>query len=324
MTDRKNQIKPFLAGKEPVEDIDTGSENSREQEYEGAGQGARDQDQGHAMAPGLEGVIRLYDSFLKQVKLGDDSHNHGVFSNLVSSLKGHYSQEFIQEFLDYASAYDELENFVETGTFLSGLLGKRDSDNVTLKMGYKIPIANIVNSLNKGYLKIEGDVGDGLGRDGGGGSIHIEGNAGNFVGRYMHDGLIEITGNAKSFVGYKMHEGAVRIRGNVEECLGNGMSGGEIIIGGGCGDKLGAEMTGGKILVEGTTCVKIGELMTGGVIEVKGRSKGVAISKIGGGMKGGEIILKTDMDDVYFKKYKIADTMEGGKIWNNGKIVVLK
>ena len=92
-------------------------------------------------------------------------------------------------------------------------------------------------NMTGGEIHIKGNAGHYLGGSVRGewrgmnkGVIKVEGNIGNECGIWMRNGLIEIKGSANIFLGMHLHRGTIIIHGDVAERAGAEMTGGEIII----------------------------------------------------------------------------------------------
>jgi formylmethanofuran dehydrogenase subunit C len=91
--------------------------------------------------------------------------------------------------------------------------------------------------MKKGYLEINGNVGDFLGgalpgnkMGMKGGTILIKGNAGDRVGDHMRRGLILIEGNVGEYCGSRMTAGTVAVLGSTGRYLGYAMRRGTLLL----------------------------------------------------------------------------------------------
>jgi formylmethanofuran dehydrogenase subunit C len=118
-------------------------------------------------------------------------------------------------------------------------------------------------------------LGDGMER----GVIRVEGDVGLRAGRRMRGGEIEVGGNAGPWLGSQMSGGRIRISGNAGDCVGGpisgelaGMSGGLILIGGKAGSQTGERMRRGMIVVVGVSGDYAGAAMIAGTLVLLGKT----------------------------------------------------
>src|SRR5262245_17862279 len=126
-------------------------------------------------------------------------------------------------------------------------------------------------------LELRGDlgrvkwVGKGMNR----GTIRVVGNVGMHVGAYMRGGTIDVHGNAGDWVGGEMAGGLIRVRGNAGGQVGAAYRGSV------------SGMKRGTILIEGSAGIEVGMRMKRGLIAVRGSVRDFA----GLQMKGGTLVL---------------------------------
>ena len=94
--------------------------------------------------------------------------------------------------------------------------------------------------------------------------------AGNYVGDTMMKGGIIINGDIGDMAGYQMSGGIIIVNGSTGWGTGMGMTGGVIIVNGSVGDNCGYRMKGGEIIINGSTGKKVGAEMKGGTIYISG------------------------------------------------------
>jgi formylmethanofuran dehydrogenase subunit C len=128
--------------------------------------------------------------------------------------------------------------------------------------------------LTAGAIRVDGDVGAGVGRDmRGGGRIDIHGSAGGQLASGMKGGLIHVTGSAGDGTGgiapgrrFGMTGGTVVIDGNAGARTGDRMRRGLILVRGRTGSATGSRMCGGTIIAEGGLGAGPGPLMRRGTL----------------------------------------------------------
>lgn len=116
-------------------------------------------------------------------------------------------------------------------------------------------------------------VGEGLDR----GTIRVVGNIGSYAARKMTGGKLEIHGNVGDFLASGSTGGMIHVTGNAGDNLGGvvtgerfGMLGGTAVIGGNVGARAGDKMRRGTIVVRGKTGPGTGSRMIGGTIWAEG------------------------------------------------------
>jgi formylmethanofuran dehydrogenase subunit C len=240
----------------------------------------KDEDEKAVRAPHV-----VEDETLKQLKEAwNKAHlevleNEGrCYSSCLFAIKGiQYTAKDVEKFSIALAEFQDMEIFyVKAGYFLSALINNcPDSDFVihTKHLDEKINCLGLFNTKN---ITIAGDAGDCLGFWMTGGKITVEGNAGEGAGKEMKNGEIVIDGDADYYLGYGMHGGKITVEGNTGNHAGKLMENGEIIVNGNGGDSLGIRMKGGKITVKGNAGEDIGFGMVSGEIHIEGDYESLA------------------------------------------------
>ena len=135
-------------------------------------------------------------------------------------------------------------------------------------------IKRIGQSMSRGRIAVQGDVGPHLGAHMQGGEIDVRGNCGDWAGAHMTGGRIWIHGNAGHHLG-AAYTGEKR-----------GVNRGVIVVDGNAGSDVGAVMRRGLIAVMGDTGDFTGARMIAGTIFVFGHLG----KRAGAGMKRGSIV----------------------------------
>jgi len=135
-------------------------------------------------------------------------------------------------------------------------------------------------------LTLEGTPGNDLAFALDGPKIFVQGNAQDGAGNTMNRGEVIIDGSAGDVAGYAMRGGEIFIRGDVGYRVGIHMKAYQemvpaIAVGGCAGDFLGEYMAGGVIIILGLNC---------------GRDRDLVGSNIAGGMHGGVIYLRGEIE----------------------------
>jgi formylmethanofuran dehydrogenase subunit C len=111
-----------------------------------------------------------------------------------------------------------------------------------------------------------------------------------FVGGGLDKGSIRVIGNVGAYAARKMTGGKLEIRGNAGNYLASGATGGRIYVSGNAGDNLGGVlpgdrfgMQGGIAVIEGNVGARAGEKMRRGTVIVRGKTgDGTGTRMIGG------------------------------------------
>lgn len=124
--------------------------------------------------------------------------------------------------------------------------------------------------------------------------LRVEGNVGSGLGVSMRSGSIDVEGHAGCGVATQLVGGTIRVLGNVGDDLGgplpgrrSGMSGGRVIVKGNAGNAVGFRLRRGLIVIDGDCGDALGCDMVAGSIIISGRVG----THAGAGMKRGTLIL---------------------------------
>lgn len=124
--------------------------------------------------------------------------------------------------------------------------------------------------------------------------LRVEGNVGSGLGVSMRSGSIDVEGHAGFGVATQLVGGTIRVSGNVGDDLGgplpgrrSGMSGGRVIVKGNAGNAVGFRLRRGLIVIDGDCGDAVGCDMVAGSIIIAGRVG----SHVGAGMRRGTLIL---------------------------------
>ena len=124
--------------------------------------------------------------------------------------------------------------------------------------------------------------------------LRVEGNVGNGLGVSMRSGSVDVEGHAGCGLATQLVGGTLRITGNVGDDLGgplpgrrSGMSGGRVVVKGNAGNAVGFRLRRGLIVIDGDCGDAVGCDMVAGSIVIAGRFGAHA----GAGMKRGTLIL---------------------------------
>lgn len=117
-------------------------------------------------------------------------------------------------------------------------------------------------------VRLDGNVGHGVGDGMSGGVVLITGNAGCGLGSAMTGGTLAIYGSAGDRVGSAMRGGSIFVRGNVGDDTGAGALGGTIVVGGDAGKRLGDGLNNVTVFLRGTA-----ESLAPGVIQAPLRKR---------------------------------------------------
>jgi len=136
-------------------------------------------------------------------------------------------------------------------------------------------------------------------------TLRIEGDVGTGLGASMRSGCIEVFGNTMASAGWQMRGGDIRISGDTGDYLGgplpgrrSGMSGGRIVVSGNAGHHAGHCMRRGTIVLLGDCGDGVGTDMVAGTIVAGG-----TVGKfVGAGMRRGTVFLAKaqEIDPVRF------------------------
>ena len=225
---RGSQIKPFIAGAQPIEVVDETTEIPEET-------GKRKIVP--ATSSELEAIMGEFDKFMEKAagwKLLTDYHKSYKIENAGNYAKYWLIQDFIAFLPQYE--YVDPDGFNFFGVFLNPLIKKLPERKVELKLkdlntALPRPLGYLGYDLGWKILDIEGDVGDNLGYENSG-RIILNGNAGDYAGIGMKGGLIEISGNVGDSLGHMMEDGEIILNGHAGDYVGNLMSNGIIRING--------------------------------------------------------------------------------------------
>jgi hypothetical protein len=180
------------------------------------------------------------------------------------------------------------------GAFLSALINSCPDQDYDIDVGQIPGIIEYLGFLNMKNVTVAGDLGSAAGACMRGGRLRIHGNVGGEAGRFMEGGTLTVHGNVGVNAGEDMSGGRIHILGSANKTLGKSMSGGSILVEGDCKGHVGSEMRDGKIVIKGDVKVFIGI-----------------------GMRGGEIHIDGEIGRMY-------DSIEGGRIFHKGKLIVDK
>jgi len=162
--------------------------------------------------------------------------------------------------------------------------------------GVKVGDLFAVRASTDDHFTINGDVKflHQLGKDWAAGALRIEGDVGIGLGTGMRGGSITVCGDSMMSAGCQMKGGAIRITGNTGDYLGgplpgrrSGMSGGRIVVNGNAGHHAGHCMRRGTIVILGDVGDGIGSDMVAGTVVGGGRVGDF----VGAGMRRGTIVL---------------------------------
>lgn len=139
-------------------------------------------------------------------------------------------------------------------------------------------------------------------------SIRIEGVPGNALGAYLNGAEITVNGNAQDAVGDTMNDGRIVVYGNIGDAAGYAMRGGEIYVKGDAGYRAGIHMKAYEdkvpvMVIGGRAGSFLGEYQAGGTIIVlglNGDGKRIVGNFPCTGMHGGQMVLRSDCEDVQF------------------------
>jgi formylmethanofuran dehydrogenase subunit C len=127
--------------------------------------------------------------------------------------------------------------------------------------------------MRNGSIRVEGDVGNYLGRGMQGGSIQVSGNAGHWTASGLAGGTMTIEGDCGDFAGaaqpgdrYGMRGGVLLVHGSAGDRVGDHLRRGQILIRGDAGRYCGSRMTAGTIAVLGTAGAGAGYAMKRGTL----------------------------------------------------------
>ncbi|MFH0860845.1 MAG: hypothetical protein V1921_06555 [Candidatus Altiarchaeota archaeon] len=119
-------------------------------------------------------------------------------------------------------------------------------------------------------VKVNGDLGERIGRKMRGGSIDVSGSVGDEAGWEMRGGEITIGKDAGDWTGFEMHDGRIHVKGNTDGYAGSGMYDGEIQVDGNAGRKTAEGKRGGVLDIKGDVASwgdKIGREISPGIFD---------------------------------------------------------
>lgn len=136
--------------------------------------------------------------------------------------------------------------------------GKADGETLTL-LETTPQLVAVGGGMSGGTLRVEGSLGEHVGRRMRGGTLFVAGNVGDGVACGMRGGFIDVAGSAGDFAGGPapgdvsgMRGGTVIIGGNVGRRCGERQRRGLIVVGKDAGDYCASQMIAGTVLVRGS------------------------------------------------------------------------
>lgn len=157
---------------------------------------------------------------------------------------------------------------------LFDIAGDAEDCKLTLR-GELSTVHHLGAGMQRGEMRIEGNVGRHLGSRMEGGSIEVLGSAGDWLGAEMQGGEIKVNGDGGDYAG-SAYIGSLR-----------GMSGGTLLINGNAGNEVGRQMRRGMLAVGG----KVGDLFGANMLAGTLIACGACGKHPGAGMKRGTIVL---------------------------------